>query len=197
MLQGIANEYLHEFVPAFPRVSRVGGGGIYIDRCIRSVLSALCRLACSESDRKVIKYTACASRNLSAKEACSTYGISSYNQLKCEVEEALEKACEITAIEEKAFLRTLGMDISSDSESEVEFEASSSCEWTSEDSHTDLDEGHKTGKEHTDPKQFSSYDLSTCSNAEKLAEYNVAEIDLNANSTTENMTLLDFSSPGS
>ena len=115
----------------------------------------------------------------------------------------MEKACEIrnqvldiAAIEERAFLRTLGMDISSDSESEVDLEASSSCEWTSEDSQTDLDENHETDKEHTDPKQFSSYDLSICSNAEKLAEHNVAEIDLNANSTTENMTLQGFSPPG-
>ena len=60
----------------------------------KATLSGLCSLASTESDRKLIKYAACASRNLSEK-ASQTYGISNYGALRNEVEGALQKACEI------------------------------------------------------------------------------------------------------
>lgn len=82
----------------------------------KATLSGLCSLASTESDRKLIKYAACASRNLSEKKASQTYGISNYGALRNEVEGALQKACEIrnevmqiAAVKERAFLRTLGI----------------------------------------------------------------------------------------
>ena len=88
----------------------------------KATLSGLCSLASTESDRKLIKYAACASRNLSEKKASQTYGISNYGALRNEVEGALQKACEIrnevmqiAAVKERAFLRTLGIDVASSS----------------------------------------------------------------------------------
>lgn len=77
-----------------------------------------CKLASTESDKKLIKYAACAARNLSEKKASDTYGISNYGELKTEVEGALQKACEIrnevmeiAAVEEGAFIRTRGIQV--------------------------------------------------------------------------------------
>lgn len=121
----------------------------------KETLKGLCQLASSESDRKLIKYAACASRNVSAKKASGIYGISSYSRLKCEVETSLQRACEIrnevleiAAVEERAYLRTLGVDISSSSESELDLEGSSSCEWTSHSEDFDTDDGD-TNKGHS------------------------------------------------
>ena len=57
------------------------------------------------------------------KTSSHTYGISNYGVLRSKVEGALQKACEIrkevmeiAAVEEQAFLRTLGIDVSSSSE---------------------------------------------------------------------------------
>ena len=140
----------------------------------KEILNTLCQLASSESDRKLIKYAACASRNVSAKEASGIYGISSYNRLKSEVEGALQKACEIrnevleiAAVEERAFLRTLGVDISSSSESEVDLEASSSCEWTSHSEEFDTENGD-ISKRHSDGKPFDSDALTLYSHTEEM-----------------------------
>lgn len=129
----------------------------------KEILSGLCQLASSESDRKLIKYAACTSRNISAKEASGIYGISSYNKLKCEVEGALQKACEIrndvlelAAVKEKAFLRSLGVDISSNSESELDLDVSSSCEWTSHSDNSDTDNAEDSTKGHLDLKQIDN-----------------------------------------
>ena len=82
----------------------------------KATLDGLCKLASTESDQKLIKYAACATKNLSVKKASHSYGISNYGVLRSEVEGALQKACEIrnevmeiAAVEERAFLRTLGI----------------------------------------------------------------------------------------
>lgn len=123
----------HKLIP-----SGVTRGGIN-----KATLDGLCKLASTESDRKLIKYAACAARNLSVKKASHTYGISNYGELRNEVEGALQKACEIrnevmeiAAVEERAFLKTLGVDVSSSSESEPD-DSSTSCEWASESEQSD------------------------------------------------------------
>ena len=91
------------------------------------------------------KYAACASRNLSMKKASETYGIFNYGVQRNEVEGALQKACEsrnevmeIAAVEEQAFLRMLGIDVSSNSDSEPDdFSTSCECASESEQSHMD------------------------------------------------------------
>lgn len=125
----------HKLIP-----SGVTAGGIN-----KATLDGLCNLASTESDKKLIKYAACAARNLSAEKASRDYGISNYGKLRTEVEEALQKACEIrnevmeiAAVEERAFLRTLGIDVSS-SESEPD-DSSTTCEWDSEQSESDESE---------------------------------------------------------
>ena len=130
----------HELVP-----SDIASVGIN-----KATLNGLCKLASMESDRKLIKYAACASRDLSVKKASETYGISNYGALRNEVEGALQKACEIrnevmeiAAVEERAFLRTLGIDVSSSSESEPD-DSSTSCEWDSESEQSDTDSENTT-----------------------------------------------------
>ena len=49
----------------------------------RETLNGLCKLASNESDRKLIKYAACASKNLSSREAAKHYGVSNFSTLTC------------------------------------------------------------------------------------------------------------------
>ena len=125
----------------------------------KATLSGLCSLASTESDRKLIKYAACASRNLSEKKASQTYGISNYGALRNEVEGALQKACEIrnevmqiAAVKERAFLRTLGIDVASSSESESD-DSSTSCEWASDSEQSDTDSENITRETNCDKFQ--------------------------------------------
>jgi hypothetical protein len=140
----------------------------------RDILTSPCQLASSESDRKLIKYAACASANVSAKKASSMFGISTYTRLKYDVENALQKACkirkevlEIAALEERAFLRTLGVDVSSSSESEVDLEYSSSCEWTDSDEY-DID-NEESNKGHSNGERFDTDASNNCDHTEGIA----------------------------
>lgn len=79
------------------------------------------------------------------KKASETYGIFNYGVQRNEVEGALQKACEsrnevmeISAVEEQAFLRMLGIDVSCNSDSEPDdFSTSCGCASESEQSHMD------------------------------------------------------------
>jgi len=127
----------------------------------RETLSGLCKLASNESDRKLIKYAACASRNLSSREAAKRYGVSNYSTLKSEVEQALETACairknvmELAEIKDRSFLRTIGIDVSSSSSESEGSGKSSCCEWESEssdeaDSENELDNTNEKSQSET------------------------------------------------
>ena len=145
--------YFHKLVPS----------GSALPGLNKAVLNGLCQLASSESDRKLIKYAVCTSANFSAKKASSIFGISTYTRLKCDVENALQNACEIrkeileiAALEERGFLRTLGVDVSSSNDSEVDGEGS--CEWTDSDEYIINNEDSMKG--HSNAKQFDSINYS-------------------------------------
>ena len=93
-------------------------------------LQALCSLASTEKDRKLIKVAACQSKGLSGKKATEQFGIHNLPKLQ-EVEAALSQAediCsavnELAQAKEKATLEALGIYIdeedSNDSENENE-----------------------------------------------------------------------------
>ena len=93
----------------------------------KKTLAMICKLASSEKDRCLIKYTACAATpNISSGRARKLYGISELKKLSSRVEDALVAAAEIermvnklAQIKEKSFLEQLGIAdcISSDEES--------------------------------------------------------------------------------
>ena len=56
---------------------------------------AICNLASSAKDQKLIKYAVCQSSNISTETAKKTYGISDLKSLKNNVEDAIEQALEI------------------------------------------------------------------------------------------------------
>ena len=89
-------------------------------------LKALCELASSEKDRKLIKYAMCA--DFSEKKA-KKYGLSDWNRQKDEIESSIERNKEIREavnelafLEEKTILRGYGIEIESDNESLISTE---------------------------------------------------------------------------
>ena len=83
----------------------------------KETLAMICKLASSEKDRCLIKYTACAvTPNISSESAQKLYGISELKKLSSRVEDALVAAAEIertvhklAQIKEKSFLEQLGI----------------------------------------------------------------------------------------
>lgn len=97
----------------------------------RDQLQAICSLASSEKDRKLIRFAACKAQGLSSKKARKEYGIHCLGKLNEEVEDALSQAEELRKavntlanVEEKATLQALGINVEdsecSDEESEGE-----------------------------------------------------------------------------
>lgn len=97
----------------------------------RDQLQAICSLASSEKDRKLIRFAACKAQGLSNKKARKEYGIHCLGKLNEEVEDALSQAEELRKaintlvnVEEKATLQALGINVEdsecSDEESEGE-----------------------------------------------------------------------------
>lgn len=116
-------------------------------------LKALCELASSEKDRKLIKYAMCA--DFSEKKA-KKYGLSDWNRQKDEIESSMERNKEIreavnelACLEEKAILRGYGIEIESDNESLISTESGESCDWDSEKENDSEDEseGDQTNSE--------------------------------------------------
>lgn len=80
----------------------------------RDQLQAICSLASSEKDRKLIRFAACKAQGLSNKKARKEYGIHCLGKLNEEVEDALSQAEELRKavntlanVEEKATLQAL------------------------------------------------------------------------------------------
>ena len=88
-------------------------------------LSILCKLASSESDRLLIKYTACKSQGMSSKEARKVYGFENFHHQEQKIMNAISAAesirksvIEISKAENAASLRALGILIPDETESE-------------------------------------------------------------------------------
>lgn len=119
---------------------RSASGGIDTSCSSNSInkekLKALCELASSEKDRKLIKYAMCGDfSNKTAKK----YGLSDWNRQKDEIESSVERSKEIreavielACLEEKTVLRSYGIEIESDNESIISRESGESCDWNSE-----------------------------------------------------------------
>jgi len=111
-------------------------------------LRALCELASTEKDRKLIKYAMCA--DISGKNA-KKYGISDWNCQKdvidCSIERSIEireAVNELASIEEKVVLRSYGIEIESDNESLISTESGDTCDWVSEQ---DQDSEEESGED--------------------------------------------------
>lgn len=124
-------------------------------------LSLLCNLASSETDRLLIKYTACKSMGLSAKAARALYGFQNFHEQEEKIMDAIETThsirntvTELAKAENTASLRALGIPVLDESESESMDESDSSVsdndcvEWQSEhgDSEDEI-QGEKHGNE--------------------------------------------------
>ena len=88
-------------------------------------LSILCKLASSESDSLLIKYTACKSQGMSSKEAQKVYGFENFHRQEQKIMNAISAAesirksvIEISKAENAASLRALGILIPDETESE-------------------------------------------------------------------------------
>lgn len=84
----------------------------------RDQLQAICSLASSEKDRKLIRFAACKAQGLSNKKARKEFGIHCLGKLNEEVEDALSQAEELRKavntlanVEEKATLQALGINV--------------------------------------------------------------------------------------
>ena len=55
----------------------------------KDTLNALCGLASTESDRKLIRYAACHSRGLTQRKSSKEYGVSNFKVVQSAVEESL------------------------------------------------------------------------------------------------------------
>ncbi len=91
----------------------------------KAALSIICDLASSETDKKLIKYTALLTSGVSSQKARKIFGISEASKLKNEVLQALESAKEIqtvvnklSLVQEKCALENLGIVAGSDESSE-------------------------------------------------------------------------------
>ena len=80
----------------------------------KSTLSALCKLASSDKDRALLKYTACQASGLSSTQARKIYGITDHKAISekvkvamKEAEEIREAVLELAKIEELAVLKSL------------------------------------------------------------------------------------------
>ena len=102
----------------------------------KDTLKALCELASSEKDRKLLKYAMCAEFS---KKKAKEYGLSDWNRQKDEIESSIQRNKEIREavnelayLEEKTILRGYGIEIESDNESLISTESGESCDWDSE-----------------------------------------------------------------
>lgn len=82
----------------------------------KATLSVICNLASSETDKKLIKYTALLSSGTSSQQAKKKFGISEATKLKSEVSQALKDATEIqiavnklSLVQERCVLESLGV----------------------------------------------------------------------------------------
>lgn len=133
-------------------------------------LKALCELASSEKDRKLIKYAVCGDfSNKTAKK----YGLSDWNRQKDEIKSSVERSKEIreavnelACLEEKTVLRSYGIEIESDNEILISRESGESCDWDSE-KESDSEEESESGQTN------SEIEMADCRLDKHSEEYNL------------------------
>lgn len=109
--QGIDYKKVATLIEKFTLQPNLEVGGIG-----RDTLLALCKLASTESDRKLIKFAGCEASNCLNKKAENRFGIQNISKLKEEVKNALEisqnirkEVADLAMVREKSVLRCLGL----------------------------------------------------------------------------------------
>ena len=146
----------------------------------RQKINALCELATTETDRLLLKMTACS--ELSAKEARKRYGVQNLGEKQRKIEETLRRASEIkqtvaelARVKEKALLCTIGFDYeSSDSEDEsTDLGEVQDVQWiSSEDATEDEEEFPLSDQLHSNKGQHDTDSSDHGSSFVKVAQEN-------------------------
>ena len=179
--QGIDYKKVATLIEKFTLQPNLEVGGIG-----RDTLLALCKLASTESDRKLIKFAACEASNCSNKKAENRFGIQNISKSKEEVKNALEisqnirkEVADLAMVREKSVLRCLGLyepceSDSSDSDVECEAETLGKSEdeiqWVSDnESNSELDLTDEVLREAEESEMSLNEDPSKNNKPEKSA----------------------------